>query len=111
MTAEFLDSGLGVLLFAFASACLIFTLLIQAEGLRHVCARAIGHPTRALRDASVGRASSFAPFLSITQFIQILAIHLEPFAETSVGKLAFPDELPDRPNRAAKIVCGFGQGQ
>jgi len=108
MTAEFLDSVLGVLLFAFAPACLIFTLLIQAAGLRHVCVQNVSYPTCALRNPSVGRARPFAPFLSINQFIQILPIHLEPFAKSSVGKLALPDEFPDGPNRTAKIVCGFG---
>jgi len=108
MTPEFLDSELGVLLFTLAPACLIFTLLVQAAGLRHVYARSIGHPTCALRNASVGRARPFAPFLSINQFIKILAIHLEPFAESSVRKLALPNELSDGPNRAPKVVRSFG---
>src|SRR5579859_583934 len=108
VTAEFLDSGLGVLLFAFAPACLIFTLLIQAAGLRHVCVQTVSYPTCALCNPSGGRACPFAPFLSINQFIQVLPIQLESFAKSSVGKLALPDEFPDRPNRAAQIVCGFG---
>jgi hypothetical protein len=108
MGAEFLDSELGVLPFALAPACLIFTLLFQTAGLRHVCVRTIGHPTCALRSPSAGRARPFAPFLSINQLIQILAIHLEPFAKSSLRKLALPNELPDGPKRTAKIVCGFG---
>src|ERR1700682_6444302 len=108
MTAEFLDSELSLLPFALAPACLIFTLLVQAAGLRHVCVRSIGHPTRALCSPSVGRARPFAPFLSINQFIQISAIHLEPFAESSVRKLALPNEFSNGPERAAKIECGFG---
>src|SRR5690348_2750485 len=82
ITVEFLGPDLGVLLFALAPACRIFTLLIQAAGLRHVCVRTIGHATCALPNPSVCRARSFAPFLSINQFIQILAINLEPFAKS-----------------------------
>lgn len=46
---------------------------------------------------STGTTGNFQPELT-----------LEPFAKSSVGKLALPDEFPDGPNRAAKIVCGFG---
>src|SRR5260370_39775261 len=106
MTPEFLDSELGVLLFTLAPACLIFTLLVQAAGLRHVYARIIGHPTCALRNASVSRTRPFVPFLSINQFIKFLAIHLEPFAESIVSKPSLPNNLSAVPNRTAKIAVG-----
>src|SRR3979490_2352532 len=82
MTPEFLDSELGVLLFTLAPACLISTLLVQPAGLRPVYARSIAHTTCVLRNASVTRPRVVAPFLPMNQWIEILAIHLEPFAES-----------------------------
>jgi hypothetical protein len=51
-----------------------------------------------------------ALFLAVYEFVQISPIHLEPFADFGVGKLPFPDQFPNGPQCAPKVVCSFGQG-
>jgi hypothetical protein len=52
--------------------------------------------------------TSLASFFSFDQLVQILNIYLEALAESGVRKLALPNEFSYSPNRAAKVVCGFG---
>ncbi len=49
--------------------------------------------TRAAHNCTTGGTCSLELFLSIKQFIEISAIDLKPLAESSVRKLALPNEF------------------
>src|SRR5437773_7565964 len=106
MKVESSDSESSVLVLAFAYACLIFTFLIRA--MRQCRMRGLDHAPHILRSLSIRRSRSFAPFLSIDQFIQIPAIHLESFPKSRIWKRPFPNQLAHRPQCAAQIMRSFG---